>query len=70
MVYTSSRVSAYRKGPDNASNADRLEFEVKDKTLGLLTEAADKVDIKAIKQKGQRQAEPIKDMDRAAMFRL
>ena len=70
VVYISSRVSACRKSPDNTSNAGGLEFEIEDKILGLLTEAADKVDIKAIKQKGQRQAKPIKDIDRVAISRL
>ena len=51
MVYTSSRVSVYGKGSNNASNIGGLEFKVKDKTLRLLTKAADKVDIKATKQK-------------------
>ena len=54
VVYTSSRVSAYGKGPDDASNVGRLEFEVEDKILGLFTKAADEVDIRATKQKGQR----------------
>ena len=54
MVYTSSRISAYKKSPNNVSNIDGLEFEVKDKTLRLLTKAADKIDIKATKQKDQR----------------
>ena len=54
MVYISSRVSAYGKGPNNVSNIDRLEFKVEDKTLGLLTETIDKIDIRAIKQKDQR----------------
>ena len=40
---------AYRKSPNNISNIDRLEFEIKDKILRLLTKAADKIDIKAIK---------------------
>ena len=42
-------MSAYKKSPNNASNIDRLEFKVKDKILRLLTEAADKIDIKATK---------------------
>ena len=49
MIYISSRVSACRKSPNNTSNIDKLEFEVKDKTLRLLTKAVDKIDIKAIK---------------------
>ena len=49
MVYISSRVSAYRKSPDNTFNIDRLEFKIKDETLELLTKAADKIDIKTIK---------------------
>ena len=49
MVYISSRVSVCGKGPNNISNIDGLEFEVKDKILGLLTEATDKVDIRVIK---------------------
>ena len=54
MVYISSRVSVYRKGPNNASNAGGLEFKIKDKILGLLTKTINKIDIKAIKQKDQR----------------
>ena len=54
MVYTSSRVSAYKKSPNNVSNADGLEFKIKDKILELLTKTVDKIDIKAIKQKDQR----------------
>ena len=54
MVYISSRVSVCRKGPNNAFNIGGLEFKIKDKILGLLTKAADKVDIKAIKQKDQQ----------------
>ena len=54
MVYILSRVSAYRKGSNNISNVGGLEFEVKDKTLGLLTKIVDKVDIRATKQKDQR----------------
>ena len=54
MVYISSRVLVYKKSPNNISNIDRLEFEVKDKILRLLTKAADKIDIKVIKQKNQR----------------
>ena len=49
VVYTPSRVSVCGKGPDDTSNTGGLEFEVEDKILGLLTEAADKIDIKAIK---------------------
>ena len=49
MVYISSRVSVYRKSPNNISNIDRLEFKIKNKTLRLLTKAIDKIDIKAIK---------------------
>ena len=49
VVYTSSRVSAYGKGPDDVSNIDRLKFKIKDKTLRLLTKAINKIDIKAIK---------------------
>ena len=52
VVYTSSRVSACGKGPNNVSNIGGLEFKVKDEILGLLTKAVDKVDIKATKQKG------------------
>ena len=49
MVYISSRVSAYKKGPNNISNTDRLEFKIKDKILELLTKAVNKIDIKATK---------------------
>ena len=51
MVYISSRVLVYRKGPNNIFNIDRLEFEIKDKILRLLTKIVDKIDIKATKQK-------------------
>ena len=51
MVYISSRVSVYRKSPDNIFNTGRLEFKVKDKILELLTKIIDKIDIRAIKQK-------------------
>ena len=54
MVYISSRVSVYRKGSNNTSNIDRLEFKIKNKTLELLTKTADKIDIKIIKQKDQK----------------
>ena len=47
-------MSACRKSPNNISNIGGLEFEVKDKTLELLTEAVNKIDIRAIKQKDQR----------------
>ena len=51
MVYTSSRVSVYKKGPNNIFNTGGLEFKIIDKILRLFTKAVDKVDIKAIKQK-------------------
>ena len=41
----------YRKSSNNIFNIDRLEFKIKDKTLGLLTKAIDKINIKATKQK-------------------
>ena len=44
-------MSAYRKGPNNIFNIDRLEFKIKDKTLRLFTKVVNKIDIKAIKQK-------------------
>ena len=49
MVYAPSRVSAYRKSPNNISNIDKLEFKVKDKILRLLTKTVNKIDIKTIK---------------------
>ena len=49
MVYISSRVSVYRKSPNNIFNIDRLEFKIKNKILELLTKAVDKMDIKVIK---------------------
>ena len=42
-------MSAYKKSPNNIFNIDRLEFEVKDKILELLTKVVNKIDIKAIK---------------------
>ena len=49
MVYTSSRVSVYRKSPNNISNIDRLEFKIKDKILELFIKTVDKIDIKTTK---------------------
>ena len=49
MVYISSRVSAYKKSPNNISNIGGLEFKVEDKTLRLLIKTVNKIDIKAIK---------------------
>ena len=63
-------MSAYRKSPNNIFNIDRLEFKIKNKILRLLTKTINKVNIKAIKQKDQRQAKPIKDIDRIAISRL
>ena len=42
-------MSVYRKSSNNISNTDRLEFKIKNKILGLLTKAVDKIDIKTIK---------------------
>ena len=49
MVYISSRVSVYRKSPNNIFNIDKLEFKVKNKILRLLIKVVNKIDIKVIK---------------------